>query len=259
MPVNNEIYSSEASGWWNENHFLYLLKTGLNPARFGYFREVLLHKLKLDPASLAVVEVGCGGGLLSEEFARLGCRVTGIDPSPASLRIAHGHALYAGLRIRYCQAPGEGLPFGAGCFDAALCCDVLEHVEDYAAVLGEVGRVLKPHGLLFYDTINRTQASRMENIFAAQVFPLTRFFPRDTHAWDKFIRPAELLAVFKKLGLQNRDMTGLHTSLPDLKVAVLLAGRKLGLLSFAELGRRLKFTTGHGLESSYLGWAVKAG
>ncbi len=259
MPVNNEIYDREASGWWDEDHFLHLLKTGLNPVRFGYFREVLLRQPGMDPSLLAVLDVGCGGGVLSEEFARLGCRVTGIDPSLASLRAAQDHAREAGLVIRYVRADGERLPFGAGRFDAAICCDMLEHVDDFAAVLGETVRALKPGGLLFYDTINRTEASRRENIFAAQEFPLTRFFPRDTHAWDKFITPEELLAVFQKLGLQNRGMTGLHSALPDLQVAALLVQRRLGLLSFGELGRRLKFTTGGGLESSYLGWAVKAG
>jgi 2-polyprenyl-6-hydroxyphenyl methylase/3-demethylubiquinone-9 3-methyltransferase len=257
MPVNNEIYSTEASGWWDENHFLHLLKTGMNPARFGYFRDVLVNQLSLDPPSLAVLDVGCGGGILAEEFARLGCHVTGIDPSAGSLQTAHLHAVRQGLAVGYCQAPGETLPFGSSRFDVAVCCDVLEHVADYANLLQELARSLKPGGLLFYDTINRTEQSRMENILVAQEFPLTRFFPHNTHVWEKFIQPEELLKAFQPVGLQGQGMTGVHSGLPDLQVAALLVRRKLGLVSFAELGRRLKFETGGSLEASYLGWAVK--
>jgi 2-polyprenyl-6-hydroxyphenyl methylase/3-demethylubiquinone-9 3-methyltransferase len=257
MSINNDIYSVQASGWWDENHFLYLLKTGMNPARFGYFREAFTNQLGLQPSSLSVLEVGCGGGILSEEFAKVGFRVTGIDPSVPSLETARTHAAQEGLAIEYRQANGESIPFGAGTFDVVVCCDVLEHVNDLEKTILEVARVLKPGGMFCYDTINRTEESRKANIFAAQDFVLTSFFPPNTHVWDKFITPDELLALFKKVGFENRDMTGLNSGLPDLQVAGLLIRRKLGLLSFAELGRRLKFQTGGGLQASYLGWAVK--
>ena len=257
MSINNDIYSVQASGWWDENHFLYLLKTGMNPARFGYFSEALTHQLGLQPVSLSVLDVGCGGGILSEEFAKIGCRVTGIDPSAPSLDTARTHAVREGLAIEYRQASGESIPFGAGTFDVVVCCDVLEHVNDLEKTILEVARVLKPGGMFCYDTINRTEESRKANIFAAQDFALTSFFPPNTHVWDKFITPEELLALFEKVGFENHDMTGLNSGLPDLQVAGLLIRRKLGLLSFAELGRRLKFQTGGGLQASYLGWAVK--
>ena len=218
---------------------------------------MLIEPLSVDPKQLSVLDAGCGGGILSEEFARLGCHVTGMDPAAASLKAASQHASGEGLRIGYCQARGEDLPLVDACFDAVLCCDVLEHVDDYKQLLGEVARALKPGGVLFYDTINRTERSRLENILVAQDFPLTSFFPRHTHVWEKFIRPEELLAAFQPLGLKNRDMTGLRPGVSNSRVAVLLVQRKLGLLSFAELGRRLKFTTGGDLKASYLGWAVK--
>ena len=257
MPINNEIYSTQSTGWWEENHFLHLLKTGMNPARFGYFHDVLTRQLALDPAKLALLDVGCGGGVLSEEFARTGCQVTGIDPSAPSLEVARWHAAGSGLQIDYREARGEEIPFEEGRFGVVVCCDVLEHVGDLEKVIGEVARVLKHGGALCYDTINRTEASRKENIFAAQQFPLTSFFPPDTHVWEKFITPDEILALFEQAGLENRAMTGLRSGLPDLQVAGLLFQRKLGLLTYAELGRRLKFTAGGGLEASYLGWAVK--
>jgi len=257
MSINNDIYSVQSNGWWDENHFLYLLKTGMNPARFGYFREALTNQLGLQPASLSVLDVGCGGGILSEEFAKVGFHVTGIDPSAPSLETARTHAAQEGLAIEYRQANGESIPFGAGTFDVVVCCDVLEHVDDLGKTIYEVARVLKPGGMFCYDTINRTEESRKANIFAAQDFALTSFFPPNTHVWEKFITPDELLALFEKVGFENRDMTGLNSGLPDLQVAGLLIRRKLGLLSFAELGRRLKFQTGGGLQASYLGWAVK--
>lgn len=257
MPINNEIYSKEAGGWWDENHFLHLLKTGVNPARFGYFSEILVGQLRRDPAEVSLLDVGCGGGILSEEFARLGCHVTGIDPSMASLETAQRHAEQQHLEIAYQAAPGEALPFEAASFDVVICCDVLEHVDDLKKVLSEAARVLKPAGILFYDTINRTEVSRRENIFAAQDFPLTRFFPPDTHVWEKFITPEELLELFQEAGLGSQEMVGLHSALPDLQVAGLLIRRKLGLINYSELGKRLRFQVGGNLEASYLGWAVK--
>jgi len=256
MPVNNAIYSTEAAGWWKDDHFLHLLNTGVNPARLGYFQKVLSSQ-GLDPSGMSVLDAGCGGGILSEALARLGCRVTGIDLSAASLSVARSHARGQGLTIHYGQARIERLPFERACFDAVFCCDVLEHLDDHVPVIMELARTLRPGGLFFYDTINRTEDSRRENIVAAQEFPLTRFFPPDTHRWEQFIRPEELLGTLERAGLQNRDMTGLQSALTDGQVAALLIRRKLGMLTFAELGRRLRFHTGGGLEASYLGWAVK--
>lgn len=257
MSINNEIYSQQAGGWWDENHFLHLLKTGINPPRFGYFHDALTRQLGRRPEALSVLDVGCGGGILSEEFAKIGCRVTGIDPSAPSLETARKHAAMQNLKIDYRQASGESIPFDAGSFDVVVCCDVLEHVEDLEKTLREAARVIKPAGMFCYDTINRTEEARKENIFAAQDFALTSFFPKDTHVWDKFITPDEILALFEQVGFENHDMTGLGSSLPDLQVAGLLIRRKLGFLTYAELGRRLQFQTGGGLQASYLGWAVR--
>lgn len=266
MSVNNQIYDLQAAGWWDENHFLHTLKTGLNPARFGYFRQILARR-NLDPRQLRVLEIGCGGGLLSEEFARLGCQVTGIDPSAASIETARAHAERNGLLITYSVENGEKLSFTDASFDAVLCCDVLEHVADMKKVIHEAARVLrrpdpgseKPGGFFFYDTINRTLRSFFETIFIAQFFPLTSFFAPGTHSWQLFVKPAELLAIFAQTGLENQETVGLNPGIPALLTALHLIQRKLGLINYAELGRRLRFKTGGGTDGSYVGYAIRGG
>ena len=99
MTVDNELYNRLSSTWWDENEPLNLLRTSINPGRFGYFRDVLIKQLKIDPRGKKTLDVGCGGGILAEEFARLGCHVIGIDPSAASLATARAHAQQAGLDI----------------------------------------------------------------------------------------------------------------------------------------------------------------
>jgi 2-polyprenyl-6-hydroxyphenyl methylase / 3-demethylubiquinone-9 3-methyltransferase len=256
MPVNNQVYSSRPDAWWDEDHYLHLLKTGVNPARFAYFHDIL-RRLQLSPKALSILDVGSGGGFLSEEFARLGCRVSGIDPAHASVRAARDHALGEDLSIAYLTGRGEGLPFPQCCFDVVLCCDVLEHVDDLEQVAAELARVTKPGGLFFFDTINRTFKSWLANIFVAQQFPLTRFFDPDVHVWDKFIRPDELVPLLRRHGLEDIRLSGLTPSLPDPAVAFWLVLRKFGLLNLAELGRKLKFRTGGGLETNYIGWGRK--
>src|SRR6478672_10035594 len=100
MPVDNALYDRMADSWWEDSGFLHVL-TALNPARFGYMRRVLTEELRLAPANLRVLDVGCGGGLLAEEFARLGCAVIGVDPSEESLVAARAHATTQGLTIAY--------------------------------------------------------------------------------------------------------------------------------------------------------------
>src|SRR5713101_4863722 len=141
MPVDNEIYNRLSSTWWDESAFA-ILRTGANPGRFGYFREVLLKKVGVDPVGKKALDVGCGGGLLAEEFARLGCQVTGVDPSEPSLATARKHTQQSGLDITYQVGVGEHLPFADASFDIVICCDVLEHVDDVAQVIQEISRVL---------------------------------------------------------------------------------------------------------------------
>src|SRR3954454_14175165 len=156
MPIDNKMYDRLSETWWDEDSFLNVLKTGLNPPRFGYMSRVL-RELGLNPGELSVLDVGCGGGLLAEEVASLGCAGTGVGPPRESLKTASAHAAERGLEIDYCQGTGEDLPFEDASFGVVYCCHVLEHVNDLAQPTREIARVLEPGGLFMYDTINRTR------------------------------------------------------------------------------------------------------
>jgi 2-polyprenyl-6-hydroxyphenyl methylase / 3-demethylubiquinone-9 3-methyltransferase len=257
MLADNTIYNTYATEWWHEDSFLHLLKTGLNPARFGFFLDVA-NKLGLKMAGLQVLDVGCGGGILSEEFAGQGCMVKGIDLSAASIDTARKHARQQQKNIEYLVASGERLPFRCASFDVVVCCDVLEHVTNLTWVISEVARVLKPGGLYLFDTINRTRQSYIENILIAQELPFTRFFAPGTHAWQQFIQPDEIRAQLESNGLQLRQLTGLQPGIPSSDVFREILKLKMGKSNFATFGSRLKFQTGAGLDSSYIGYAERS-
>ena len=107
MPVDNQLYDTMADSWWDESGVLHFLR-GINPARFGYMRRILIDELGIDPRGKRTLDVGCGGGLLAEEFARLGCAVTGVDPSEKSLAAARDHARLKGSRSTTARARASG-------------------------------------------------------------------------------------------------------------------------------------------------------
>src|SRR4051812_6078978 len=117
MPVDNQIYDRIGESWWDEDEFIYLLRSALNPVRFRYFQDVLATELQGAPGGRRVLDVGCGGGFMTEEFARLGYRVSGIDPSEPSIDAARRHAAAGGLQVDYTVGAGERLPFEDGSFE----------------------------------------------------------------------------------------------------------------------------------------------
>lgn len=256
--IDNEIYDQVPHTWWEEDGFMAVLRTSVNPPRFAYFRRMLIERLQLNPSQLDVLDVGCGGGLLSEQFAALGCKVTGIDRSVPTLNAAKAHAEKTGLNIRYLEASGESLPFEGRQFDIVCCCDVLEHVDDLDTVIAEISRVLKPGGIFFFDTINRTLRSNIVAIKMAQDWPLTRFLPRNVHVWDKFIRPTELAESLEKYSLPQCEFAGLSPATNPVKALIALAQQKLGKISFAELGTKLKLKESKDISISYMGFAVRS-
>jgi 2-polyprenyl-6-hydroxyphenyl methylase / 3-demethylubiquinone-9 3-methyltransferase len=256
MPVDNALYDRMADTWWDEGGLLHAL-TALNPARFGYMRRVLTEELLLDPATLQVLDIGCGGGLLAEEFARLGCTVTGVDPSEESLAAARRHAAAQGLAISYRAASGEALPFADATFDVVYCCDVLEHVSDLRQVIAETARVLRPGGIYLYDTINRTTRSRLIAITLLQECRWTAVMPPHLHDWNMFIKPEELRRLLEREGLTPAGLIGLKPRVNLFRVVRALRRRKRGLISYAEAARQMWPGESPDTSVAYMGYARK--
>jgi 2-polyprenyl-6-hydroxyphenyl methylase/3-demethylubiquinone-9 3-methyltransferase len=190
--IDNDLYNEQADIWWDENGSMHLLKSSVNPVRAGYFRRVLDEVFKFESRGWQALDVGCGGGLLAEEFAGMGFRVTGIDPSEQSLATARKHAQSVGLAIDYRHGAGETIQFADDTFPIVYCCDVLEHVRDLPKVIREIYRVTKPGGIFFFDTLNRTFVSKLVAIKIFQEWQSTAFMPPRLHEWRMFIRPDEL-------------------------------------------------------------------
>ncbi len=257
MVIDNQIYSRLADTWWTDESVLCLLRMHVNPCRFAYFREVLGERLGIDPRGCRVLDIGCGGGFLTEEFARLGCRVVGIDPSEASLETAREHAAAAGLDIEYRQSFAEQLPFDDGQFDIICCCDVLEHVRDLSAVIAETGRVLKPGGPFFFDTINRTWRSWFFYIKVAQDWESTSYMPPNLHEWSMFIKPAELREQLSNNGLSVQELLGFAPNIGPFKVLSELRKLKRGAIGFGDYARQVQIVRTGDMSCAYMGYAVK--
>jgi len=256
MPIDNDVYDRLGGSWWDESSPLFLLH-GITPGRFAYFREVLAGQRAIPASGLRALDIGCGGGFLAEEFAALGCQVTGIDPSPPSIAAARAHAAGRGLRIDYLIGSGEQLPVPDSAYDLAYCCDVLEHVSDVDRVISETARVLKPGGLYLFDTINRTAKSKLLTIKLMQDWPLTRVVDAAIHDWDMFIKPAELAGLLARHALKVSEITGLG---PRASVPAALGGfiaARRGRITYGEFSRRLDIGQVASTAVSYMGFAIK--
>jgi 2-polyprenyl-6-hydroxyphenyl methylase / 3-demethylubiquinone-9 3-methyltransferase len=257
MPVDNQLYDRLSDTWWDEDSNMAILRTAVNPGRVGYIRRILLDELGIDAHGKRALDVGCGGGLLAEEVARLGFRVTGVDPSEPSLETARAHAREEGLEIEYLAATGEDLPFDDASFDVVYCCDVLEHVESVDRTVAESARVLKPGGAYLYDTINRTLRSRLITIGLIQEWDATRFMEPDLHDWTMFIKPRELDETLRRHGLEPRDTVGLAPAGNPLRLLRDLRRRRKGEITYAELGRRMEMRESRDTSNEYAGYALK--
>jgi 2-polyprenyl-6-hydroxyphenyl methylase/3-demethylubiquinone-9 3-methyltransferase len=255
--VDNDVYDRLGESWWDETSLLNLLHGSVTAGRFAYFRGVLARQIGAEVAGRRVLDIGSGGGFLAEEFAALGCQVTGVDPSPVSVDAARAHAAKRGLRIDYRTGAGEELPVPDASFGVACCCDVLEHVSDVDRVISEAARALEPGGLFLFDTINRTLKSRLLAVKAAQEWRLTRLTDVAVHAWDMFITPAELTAVLRRHGLAPGEITGLGPRARPLTVLRSYAGARLGWITYGELSRRLDAGQVTSTAMSYMGFAAK--
>jgi len=196
-------FEAVASRWWDtEGEFKPLHR--INPLRLGYITERaggLFGKTVLD--------VGCGGGILSESMARQGATVTGLDMGAEPLQVARLHALESGVELDYVQETvEEHAAKHPEKYDVVTCMEMLEHVPDPASVVKACARLVKPGGHVFFSTLNRNGKSWLMAVVGAEY--ILRMVPKGTHDIKKFIKPAELLNWVDGTKLQERHMTGLH-------------------------------------------------
>jgi 2-polyprenyl-6-hydroxyphenyl methylase/3-demethylubiquinone-9 3-methyltransferase len=198
---NLRIYDDVAAHWWSDDIRWVRTLKNMVPGRLGWFDT------HIDWKGKEVLDLGCAGGFMAEAIDARGANVTGIDPAKDAIAAARQHADAAGRTITYDVGVGEALPYEDQSFDAVVCVDVLEHVQDLSQVIDEVSRVLRPGGMFLFDTINRNPISRLATITMAE--NVLKLLPKGTHDPDMFIKPAELRHELDRAGFTVGRMTGL--------------------------------------------------
>jgi 2-polyprenyl-6-hydroxyphenyl methylase / 3-demethylubiquinone-9 3-methyltransferase len=225
-------FGALAADWWDPKGSSAMLHK-LNPVRLGFIRTAIdAHfggdgKARHPLAGKTALDVGCGAGLLCEPLARMGGVVTGVDAAPENIDAAKAHATLSGLAIDY--RAGEIARHGLGHFDVLTSMEVIEHVTDPATFVAELARHLKPDGLMLLSTPNRTPASRLFLVEAAERLGQV---PRGTHDWHQFLTPEELTLLLDSAGLEMIEMQGiafsplkgLHLS-PNMALNYILSAR----------------------------------
>jgi len=203
-------FTKMADEWWNpEGKFKPLHK--FNPIRIKYIKDnVISHfkknKKKNSLKGLEFLDIGCGGGLLSEPFARLGANITGIDASNKNIEIAKIHSKKSNLKINYICSSPENLNLKKK-FDVVLNMEVIEHIEDLNFFINKSGKFLKKNGLMFVATLNKTLKSYIFAIIGAEY--VLRWLPIGTHEWEKFVEPSNLISIAKKNDLKIDQIDGI--------------------------------------------------
>jgi len=205
-----EKFSRIAEEWWNpEGKFKPLHK--FNPIRISYIKQNIIETFKLENEkeplkNIKILDIGCGGGLLSEPMCRLGAKVTGIDASEKNINIAKLHSKKNNLLIDYfCTSP-EKFEMKAE-FDVILNMEIVEHVEDVNFFLKTCSKLLKKNGIMFVATLNKTLKSYVFAIVGAEY--VLRWLPIGTHEWDKFVKPEKLISILKKNNFKLEKIDGM--------------------------------------------------
>jgi len=206
-----EKFSKMAAEWWDPSgKFKPLHK--FNPIRIKYIKENIINSFKLKTKKkpldkINILDIGCGGGLLSEPMTRLGANVTGIDASNKNISIAKLHAKKNNLKINYfCSSP-EKLKIQKK-FDVILNMEIIEHVEDINFFINSCSKLLKKNGLMFVATLNKTLKSYMFAIIGAEY--VLRWLPIGTHDWEKFVKPEDLKKILSKNNLKLEKLDGMN-------------------------------------------------
>jgi 2-polyprenyl-6-hydroxyphenyl methylase / 3-demethylubiquinone-9 3-methyltransferase len=204
-------FSRVAAQWWNPRGPMAALHK-FNPVRLAYIRDRAAGHFDRDPtrldslSGLRILDIGCGGGILSEPLARLGASVVGADPSESNIAVAKDHAARSGLALDYRNTTAEALAEAGEAFDVVLAMEVVEHVTDVGRFVELAAAMVKPGGLLFVATLNRTAKSFALAIVGAEY--ILRWLPRGTHQWDRFVTPNELEIAIEQSGLHIVDEIG---------------------------------------------------
>ena len=200
-PIELEKFSQLAHKWWDPNSEFKPLHE-INPLRLGYIDQIA------GLSGKTVLDVGCGGGILTESMAGLGATVTGIDLADKSLQVAKLHLLESGKNVEYRKIAVEELAAAQpASFDVVTCMEMLEHVPDPAGVVAACAKLAKPDGHVFFSTLNRNPKSYLFAILGAEY--VLNLLPRGTHDYAKFIKPSELAQWCRNAGLNVSDITGM--------------------------------------------------
>ncbi|WP_131857760.1 bifunctional 2-polyprenyl-6-hydroxyphenol methylase/3-demethylubiquinol 3-O-methyltransferase UbiG [Bosea sp. BK604] len=238
-PAEVARFDAMAKSWWDPKGPMAVLHK-FNPVRLGFIRDFACERFGRDPKSLqaldglTLVDIGCGGGVLSEPLARLGAEVTGLDPAEGNIAVAGAHAQKSGLAIDYRAQTIEALVAEGRRFDIVLAMEVVEHVADVDAFVAACCAAVKPGGLLVMATLNRTLKSYALAIVGAEY--VLRWLPRGTHDWEKFVTPDELGAAIEANGLELGESTGVvynpltgrWSAARDMDVNYMLAASRAG-------------------------------
>jgi len=216
-----EKFSKIAEEWWNpEGKFKPLHK--FNPIRISYIKENIIETFKLNYnktplKDIKILDIGCGGGLLSEPMCRLGAKVTGIDASDKNIKVAKLHSKKNNLEIDYlCSSPEKFSTKDK--FDVILNMEIVEHVEDVNFFLKSCSKLLKKNGIMFVATLNKTLKSYIFAIVGAEY--VLRWLPIGTHEWEKFIKPEDLISILEKNNLKLDKIDGMNFNLIKNKWSV---------------------------------------
>ena len=209
-----EKFSKIAEEWWNpEGKFKPLHK--FNPIRISYIKENIIETFKLNYNTtplkdIKILDIGCGGGLLSEPMCRLGAKVTGIDASDKNIKVAKLHSKKNNLQIDYfCSSPEKFNTIDK--FDVILNMEIVEHVEDVNFFLKSCSKLLKKNGIMFVATLNKTLKSYIFAIVGAEY--ILRWLPIGTHEWEKFVKPEDLKKILMKYDLSLTKLDGMNFNL----------------------------------------------
>jgi 2-polyprenyl-6-hydroxyphenyl methylase/3-demethylubiquinone-9 3-methyltransferase len=210
-PAEVERFSRIADEWWDPRGKFAPLHQ-LNPVRIGYIRDRAAVHWQRDALSghplngLSLLDIGCGGGLLSEPMTRLGAKVTGVDASGRNISVAALHAERQDLSIDYRQGTAEALADSGAQFDIVMALEIVEHVSDVDLFLRSCGSMVKPGGLLFLSTLNRTAKAWAMAIAGAEY--VLGWLPRGTHDWTKFLKPSEAVHGLRGGGIDAQEIVG---------------------------------------------------